>query len=87
MLGCALSGLRRLSSSVLDSLNFNFNYIKKQQQTDKRDVISWNDVFHNLQLLSEPVYWASSHCHYSARFGSLVDKVRATAVYVFEHFV
>ena len=41
----------------------------------------------NSQRFSEPVYRASSLCQDSACFGSDVDKVMPTAVYVFEHIV
>ena len=86
MLGCASSGLRRPSPSVLDNINLNFSYTVTATEGHK-DNVSWNDIFHTSQRSSEPVYRALSLCHGSARFGSDVDKVTATAVYAFEHTV
>jgi hypothetical protein len=42
---------------------------------------------HNSRRFSEPIYRASLRCHDLACFGSDVDKVITTAVYVFEQIV
>jgi hypothetical protein len=86
---CGAWCLIRITSLAFRPWNSNLKLQSHWKRTRRtaRDIVAWNFICTKLQTFHRTRFRASSVCSDSACFGCYVDKVMATAVYVFGQII